>query len=134
MKTSDIKTAVNPCAKDIGIIKDIIQDDIVIAAAIRTNTIEVVNAFFNDISNLAIFSKAIETKVIARANPITDMKSIFPTNLKAKPIANTATAIKSIVPTPFLILLSFFLSPPTSSKTPVFLSVSFFFPDANIVC
>ena len=63
---------------------------------------------------------------MAAPSAITDKKSIFPTNLNAKPIAKTATAIKIIVETPFLICDSFF-GPDASSTAPDFLSSFFCF-------
>ena len=70
-----------------------------------------------------IFSNAIDIIVMAKASPNTDRKLMLPTSLKANPIAKTAIAISSIVPTPFLILLSCFGSDPTSE------TLSYFPPD-----
>ena len=69
----------------------------------------------------ATFSKALETNNIAIPRPTTERKSIFPTSLNANPMASTATAISNIVPTPFFIFPSCFLSPPAFSKS-LFLS------------
>ena len=91
------------------------------------------NDSFKDSFNFATFSNASDIAYIAILNDITDRKSTLPTILNANPIANTATAIRRIVPIPFLRELSDFLSPPASSKIPVFLSFSFFFEISNIV-
>jgi hypothetical protein len=71
----------------------------------------------------ATLAKANPIATIANPKPIADKTSTGPTNFNANPIAKTATAINNIVPTPFLILLSFFLSVPVSSIT--FLDFSF---------
>ena len=95
-----------------------------------TITNEALNASFGVIPIFATFSNAAATKTIAIPSPTTDRKFISPTNLNAIPIANTATAIRSIEATPFFIELSFFGS---ASKSPVFLSDSFFLDISKIV-
>ena len=103
------------CPNEIGITSLRTQDDIVIAIAIITIAPAAFLTLSMGKSSFAIFSKATDIKTIASDSPITDKKSIFPTSLNAKPIANTATAIINIVPTPFFISFSTFLSPPISS-------------------
>ena len=127
-----IRIPVSNCVNPIGIILFNIQDDRVIATDIITIVNDATNACLRVRSSLAIFSKATAIITIANPNPITDRKSILPTNLNAIPIAKTAIAISSIVPTPFFRLLSFFLSPPISSIG-VFFSLDFFLDISKIV-
>ena len=109
-----INIPVNNFIGSIGLINDNTQDDIVKAAAIITKTNPVSTNLSFGKSSCAIFSKAVAITNIANDNPITDKKSTSPTILKAKPIANTATAINSIVPIPSFSLLVLFLSPDSS--------------------
>ena len=132
---SIIAPAVNNCPKLTFEIFDKIQDEIVTPVDIITIVNDTMAACFIDKFNLAILSNANDITQIAAERPITDKKLIFPTNLKAIPIANTATAISKMVVTPFLIAPSF-LAPPASSTSSVFLpeSLDFFLERAIIVC
>ena len=117
LNPTPIKMAVSDCVIEIGDIFFIIQEDIVIPAAIKTREAETIAASFKLIFNAATFSKAIATNIIPMDSPTTERKFIPPTSLKATPMAKTATAINNIVPTPFLILLSFLGSPPALSNS-----------------
>ena len=68
----------------------------------------------------------------AKDNAITDKKLTLPTNLKATPIAKTATAISKITPIPSLKFFCDFLSLPKSSTTLSFLPAPL--PIFMIVC
>ena len=59
---------------------------------------------------------ALDIISIAILSAITEKKSTLPIILNAIPMAKTAIAIRSMVPTPFLRLPSVFLSPPAFSK------------------
>ena len=124
LNPTPISIAVSDCENDIGLILDIIQEDTVIPIAMNTIEAATTAACFKLRFKAATFSKAFATTNIPIERPITAKKFIPPTSLKAIPIARTATAISNIVPIPFLILLSCFLSPPAFSKS-LFLS-----PDA----
>ena len=120
-----ISIAVSDCFIPIGVIALIIQEDAVSAIAINTMAAEVTAASLRVILSAAILAKAFDNMSMAKDRPITEKKFIPPTNLNAIPIARTATAMRSIVPTPFLMSLSFFLSPPALSNS-LFLSLDLF--------
>ena len=102
---------------DIGLMSESIHEDAVTAAAIITIESAAIPASLNDSFNSATSLNALDIRTIAIPKEITERKSILPTSLNAKPMARTATAIRIIVPIPFFIAPSDFLSPPTFSKT-----------------
>ena len=129
-----IIAAVNACFIDTGLIIDRILDETITAKDIVTITSEEINASFKVIGPpeapliLATLSNAKATSTIPIPSAIIDITLTFPTILKANPIANTATAISSIVANPFLRAPVFFGSPASEigSFSPPFLSSSFF--------
>ena len=134
-----ITAAVRACLMEIGVIFDNNFDEIIVASDIVTMIREVVRASFI-VSGppdapfiFATLSKAKATNTIPIPNAITDIILTLPTNLKAIPMANTATAINRIVASPFFRAPVFFGSPASvigSLGSPVFFSVSFFFAKA----
>ena len=130
-----INPAVIACLIDTGLIFDKIFDETNNAKDIVTMIREVVRASFI-VSGppdapfiFATLSKATATNTIPIPNAITDIILILPTNLKANPMANTATAINRIVANPFLRAPVFFGSPASATgslESWVFFSDSFF--------